>query len=564
MQPRRVFQVISCFMALGLTLASCAQAVAPTLAPTAATPSMPDTPVARPPVAAAAPSPTPKASMEPARYGGVLKHATLTDEASFDPHVNARNMLGDQAGLAYSGLVQFDPEDGRRIIPDLAEGYHMSQDGAKVTFVLRKNVRWHDGKVFTSEDVKFNFDRWAKPPEGVVIARKEIAEPVERVETPDANTVEVYMKYPSPFFIAGIASFSAVMLPSHYLKDRKTMGLNILGTGPFKLKGHSRGVGLQYVKNENYFIAGRPYLDGITQYIVPDETARFAAFRTGQLRTMYVASSNLSPSRAETLKKEMSDKVNVARIPGLSIAVVYLNATRPPFNDVRVRQAVDMALDRKKILGLPETRGETIGPMIRRPWALPDDELMKRPGYRGVSGEDIAKAKALLADAGYPRGFENEVLINRPFTNQAVFMQAELKAIGVEVVVRAFDAATTQQRQESRDFGMSLYFVTQPVDDPNLLLSFYVTGGGRNYGGFSDKQIDDLYKEQSKTMEPAKRREIVLNLQRRILGLAPSPILFHSLYDVPYWRCLEGYYPEKQIANNNLRRQDIWLAEACR
>ncbi|MBI2906823.1 MAG: ABC transporter substrate-binding protein [Chloroflexi bacterium] len=551
----KLIAMASCLVVSGLMTASCAPAAAP---PKAAAPSPKSTAVAP-----ASPSASPRAAA--ARPGGILKHAALQDEGTFDLHTTGRNLPGEQVGLAYSTLLQYDPEDGRRIIPDLAESYQISPDGKRVTFLLRKNIRWHDGRDFTAGDVKFNFDRWMKPPEGVTITRKEIVAPVDRVETPDANTAEVYLKYPSPFFISGIALISAIMLPPQYLKDRKTMEYNILGTGPFKLKRYSRGATIEYVKNESYFIAGRPHLDGVTQYIIPDEAARFAAFRTGQVRTMLFGSTNISPSHAQFLRKEVSDKVNVARVPGLTLGIVHMNVGLPPFNDIRVRQAADMVLDRKKAIDVLEGRGEITGPMVRGTWGLSEDELMKRPGYRGVTADDIERAKALLADAGYPRGFQTEAIVQNANTKEMVYVQDQLKAIGIDMSIKVVDVATLEKRYVARDFSITFYGPGQPLDEPDLHLAYFVTGGGRNYSGFSDKLVDEWYREQSRTMDMAKRKEIVFNIQRRILDQAAIPILLHRLYDVPYWKCVKGYYPEKQVgAFNNVKRQNIWLDEGCR
>lgn len=547
MRTRRLFHIATYCVILGLLLSGCSQA-----APQAAKPGLAPT----------APSLTPLA--EQPKYGGILKHAALQDENTFDLHNTGRNLAAEQAGPCYSGLLQVDPADGRRIIPDLAENYQFSPDGKKVTFTLRQNVRWHDGNAFTSEDVKFNFSRWMKPPQGVAIIRPEIVDGVERVETPDANTVEVYLKAPKPSFISGISLVYAAMLPPQYLKDHKTMEYTILGTGPFKLKEYKRGVSLEYVKNQDYFVPGRPYLDSIMQYIIPEGTARLAAFRTGQVRVIAASSNNMTASQAEVLTKEMPDRATIARISALSMNVLHLNLSRPPFNDSRVRQAIDMALDRKKVVEVMEGKAEISGPMVRGRWAVPDDELLKMPGYRGVTTADIEKARALLAEAGYPKGFETEGLLGGDtWKKQLLFVQDQLKDIGINVSIKMVDTATMEKRYVARDFAMSAYTTAQAVDDPDLFLALYLSGGGRNYSNFSDKQVDDWYREQSMTMDEAKRKEILLNMQRRILDLAP-PILYTGLIDIPYWKCVKGYYPEKQVGyHNNQKRQDVWLGDGC-
>ncbi|MBI2906618.1 MAG: ABC transporter substrate-binding protein [Chloroflexi bacterium] len=561
MSTKKLFSLPGWVSVFALLFMSCAPAATPAPAGKAA-----ESPVSYPKtgVTSAAPSPTPKSPSEQSRYGGTLKHSLRVDENTLDVHVTGRSQAYGQAGPAYNGLVTYDSEDSRKIIPDLAESYQVSTDGKKITFRLNKNIKWHDGKAFSSEDVKFNFQRWMKPPQGVTIARKELAAPVERVETPDPNTVEIHLAYPSPSFMAGIATPSAVMLPPQYLKDHKTMEFTVLGTGPFKLQRYNRGASLEYVKNRDYFVRGRPYLDRLSFYMIPDEMARFAAFRTGQIRTMFIASMTMTVTHGEVLKREMSDKVSVARLPGMTIFFLFLSVNRPPFNDVRVRQAVDMALDRKKGLDVVEGRGELSGPMIPGPWALPNEELLQRPGYRGVSAANIETAKAMLAEAGYPKGLQTDGMIQTSYTTQMAFIKDQLKAIGIDVSIKVVDVATMESRQLTKDYGMTFNGNSQPLDDPDLYLSFSTSDGGRNYSGFSDKEVDDWYKEQSRTVDPAKRKDIVLKFQRKVLDLAPSPILYHGLYEVPYWKCVKGYYPEKALgASYGVKKDQIWLAEGC-
>lgn len=556
---------LASFWAVLALLFGCAPAAVPTAASKAAAVPQAETPAAKAAASPAAPTGTPKPAADQPRSGGVLKAAAYMDEATFDLHVSGRNLVVEHAGLSYSGLLQCDPTDGTRIITDLAESYQTSADGKKVTFLLKKNVRCHDGKPFTAEDVRFNFDRWIKPPEGVVITRKEIVANVDRVETPDAATVDIYLKSPSPSAIPLFAMAAASMLPPQFLKDNKTMGYTILGTGPYKLKRYTRGVSVEHVKNEDYFITGRPYLDGVSQYMIPDNSARLAALRTGQIRMTFLSQANMTPSQAELLKTQMSDKLGIARILALGDMFVLMNQTRPPFNDLRVRQAVDMALDRKKAIDVVEGRAKISALLPPGSWSLSEEELVARPGYRGVSSSDIEKARGLLREAGYPEGFKTSTIATTAYSKQAVFIQDQLKAVGIQVNIDMVDQPTLDRRMIAGEIEMTVYPVTVPIDDPDGFLALAVTGGGRNYVRFSDKQIDDWNLEQSREMDPAKRKDIVLKAQRRLLDLAGLPVLYGQVLDLPYWKCVKGFYPEKQVGlHNNYKKQDIWLDEGCR
>lgn len=261
----------------------------------------------------------------------------------------------------------------------------------------------------------------------------------------------------------------------------------------------------------------------------------------------------------------MSDKINVARIRALGHVLLYMNSTRPPFNDVRVRQAVDMALDRKKAIAVAEGRGELSALMPPGPWALPEEELLKRPGYRGVTTDDVEMAKALLAEAGYSDGFKAMAMAPLQYAKENVFMQDQLKAVGIQVAIETVDVATGEKRRMDGDFELHLTLQGEPINHPDLFLSRIVTGSSRNYGRFSDKLVDEWYQEQSTTLDLAKRKEIVMATQRRILDLAALPILQTNIVELAYWKCMKDFYPEKQFGYfGNLKKQDIWLDDGCR
>ncbi|MDP2952689.1 MAG: ABC transporter substrate-binding protein, partial [Chloroflexota bacterium] len=254
--------VISVLVILGLLLAACAPAASPTPAPTKPAPT----------VAPAAPAPTaaPAPAAEKPRSGGILTSSFSGDPSSFDSHQERTVLNLAPVAPAYSLLVQNDPADNSKIIPDLAERWEVSPDGKVYTFYIRKGVKFHDGKPATSADVKANFDRIIFPPKGVLSHRKDTLQSVEKLEAPDDYTVRFILKFPHAGFLQMVGNPYNSIFPKHVLEAKGDMKKDIVGTGPFKLKDFNRGVSFELVKNPDYFVPGRPYLDGITFYIIKD------------------------------------------------------------------------------------------------------------------------------------------------------------------------------------------------------------------------------------------------------------------------------------------------------
>jgi peptide/nickel transport system substrate-binding protein len=249
-------------------------------------------------------------------------------------------------------LVTFDPVKlprPRHGVPELAEKWSW-QDGYKnLVFFLRKTVTWHDGRPFTSKDVKFTFDMVREAPDAAgklrVNPRKDWYGNVEAIETPDPSTVVFRLRRPQPSLLLMPASGDSPVYPAHVAPaDQRT---RCVGTGPFKLKEWKRGEYVDYVKNPDYFVKGRPYLDGIRYLIVNERGTRTAALQAG--RADAASPLDSSPQIAAQLKAAVPGMV-ITRVGAGNAENLLLNTTKPPFNDVRVRRALSRAVDRQAFI----------------------------------------------------------------------------------------------------------------------------------------------------------------------------------------------------------------------
>ncbi|MBI2910086.1 MAG: ABC transporter substrate-binding protein [Chloroflexi bacterium] len=558
MPTRKLFMVANCLIVLGLLLASCAPTVAST--PTA----KPLAPAAKPAAAEPrAPTSVPKPATEQARYGGTLVVASKIAPNHFDMHQDTSVGMQLPLSPAYNLLVQNDPLDETKIIGDLAKSWDISADGLSYTFRLNEGVKFHDGSPLRAEDVKFNLDRIVSPPPRVLSARKEVFGNVDKIEASDGLTLKISLKNPQPSFLQLLAMpFNYVYSPA-VVKSKGDMKRDVMGTGPFKFTEYVDKISFKVKKNPDYFVKGRPYLDGITVYVILDEMVRIAALRTRQVHLLPL-SAEVTASQAADLKRSEPTFVVHERVnPGLPSIVPNVKAK--PWEDVRVRQALNLAIDREA--GAKVIRGGSFPgygyTMPTGKWSLPENELMAMPGFRKSKDQDLAEAKRLLAEAGYSQGFKFSLLAGPQvlMKETSQFAKDQLAKIGLAAEIRIEDTAVTKQMQFEGRFEVNLGTDASAVDDPDIVLGeYYLTGSPKNWGKWSNSRFDELYREQSRTLDARKRLDLVWEMQRLLHREAPRAIVVWSIRNAVVWPQVKDWLPGKSIYASH-RFQDVWLSK---
>ncbi|MCW5852432.1 MAG: hypothetical protein KIT87_20325 [Anaerolineae bacterium] len=566
----RIARSLGAVLALAGVLTACgSQAAAPTVnapttapqAPASAAPSaVPSAPaVGAPTTAAQAATATVAGGAQP-EYGGILTFNLNSDPPNFDFISNTTSSPVWAFGPCYNGLVIYDPLDPNKIIGDLAESWEVSPDGKAYTFKLIKGVKFHDRVPLTSADVKYTFDTVRNPPQGVVSARKALLAAVDSIETPDDYTVRFLLKQPSPSLLTNLASGWMVVLPKHILEKTGDMKKDVIGTGPFKLKEYVRGTSIELVKNPDYFVKGRPYLDGIKAYIIPDPSTAFANFRTGQL-LMYPTITGADGRRAQ---QEFSDKVNIQNTASTSFVGMMYNSKQKPWDDVRVRQAASLAIDRNAALQTTlQGDGVLGGLMMPGPWALPAAELEKVAGYGPDSEADIAEAKKLLADAGFPNGFKTTLLVRNisPFQQAGVFVKDQWAKIGIDATLDVRESAAYLDAMAKRDFQATPYGASYQANDPDGGIGDFVTcAGSLNYTAVCSPELDDLYAKQSQTLRVDDRKKMVNQLELTALKNYGIFILYWRGRTLGLSRRVHDLMVHPNL-DHNFRMQNVWLSK---
>lgn len=500
--------------------------------------------------------------------GGILRQAMFAVAPSWE--IISEGTGGTHMPIApiYSGLIQYDPLDHsgipNKIVPDLAEKWDTSQDGTVYTFHLRPGAKWHDGQEFTSADVKFSFDRIMDPPEKTPSLRQGWYKgTVKGVETPDKYTAKITLDKPNAAFLSLVATSYTPMLPKHVLdgKTRLSDKSLLIGTGPFKITEADRNIGYKYVKNQDYWDRPKPYLEGMEYTVVLEETGRVAAFRSGQ--TDVLINASVSAPQQKVAERELGDKIQITNRPGIGFFSLVFNTTKKPFNDVRVRKAVTLAIDHPAVNKIAfDGTGCAGGPLAPGgSWGFSCEEMAKRPGYRTPTPEDIAEAKKLLSDAGYPNGFstiiQNGYSASVDNTNQLLIEM--LKPIGINASIKSLERTAFYASMDNKEFEMTGMGNVGAIDDPNdYIATWYICGGGRNYQSFCDKEADALYDKQAGELNPAKRKEIVKQLQERIIEQMPIQILNWTASWDAWYKYVKGVNPQVSYMSH-LKRDTTWL-----
>jgi len=540
----------------GSLLAACAPAApAPTSAPPAPKPAATTAPAVSKPAeapqpTAAKPAPEAAAKGQPKR-GGVLKFALNTDPPKLDPAASGpTGAIDTVCSMVYSRLVNYKP-DASGVISDLADRWDISSDGKAYTFTLRKGVKWHNGKDFSAEDVKFSFERLLDPKTAAPYAPnfgKDL-----RVEVVDPNTVRFTLPTPNAAFLALLAVPPSSIVSKEFVQAGNNLADDMMGTGPFKYQDRQPGVQLRLVRNENYYVPGRPYLDGITFTFFADETARVTALRTNAVDIMdFVPQADQSGLEANKDITLYTDKET-------NLFQFAMRQDRPPLDNVKVRQALSSAVDREAALKAALFgRGAVLtgGPLWKSSWAYSAD-------VKQIYTYEPERAKRLLAEAGYPNGFKTSILSNTSFAmhqNTAVTVQSGLKAIGVDAELTLFDFPTAKQKTVKGEFDIVVETVIPTYADPDFLWSFFHSQSlwGQNLK-LSDRDLDSWLDQARASTNQDERKKLYTQALQRLMETVPMVFLMTREQADGAWNYVKDYVHFPGLAWHGERAHEWWL-----
>jgi peptide/nickel transport system substrate-binding protein len=495
--------------------------------------------------------------------GGILNYGVAGGPHTLDCHAGNSFAVLHHLGPHYSTLMKTDNRNYPNTIGDLAKSWTISPDHLTYTFKLHENVKFHDGTALTSEDVRASFQRIIDPPAGVVSAWRSMYADLKSVEAPDKDTVVFKMSAPNSGMLSIFGSPWACIYSAAKLKeDPKYPEKTVMGTGPFQLVEHVSGSHWTGKRFDGYFRPGLPYLDGF-KAIALSSTALINALAGGQIDAEF---RGVTPADQQRIQASRGANIRFEEAEGMGLFMVSFNTKVKPYDDIRVRRALTLAVDRWGGIE-PMSRISTLKYVssFQRPGApdaLPKAQLEKLPGF----GRDIkaarAEARRLLAEAGVPN--LKFTLINRgpdmPYAPFALYLIDQWRQIGVTVDQQVVDTANWAQRRTSGNFSVIVDVTGDWGEDPSFVMARFLSSDSsfNNPTGFSDPKIEQLFQAQKLEFDPAKRTQAVNVLENYIVEQIFTMPVFRTVRLLPFATKVQNY-PVVPVHNWLGDVSEIWL-----
>jgi peptide/nickel transport system substrate-binding protein len=438
---------------------------------------------------------------EPKR-GGVLKVAERADPVGFDTLGKKKAPVYTQLALAYTHNRLFKYAPGGEIVPDLAASYTQPNPTTYVV-TLRKGVKWHarppvNGRELTSEDVKFTFERLAASPE------ERLFPTLKRLTTPDRYTVKFELGAPTPSFIANLAATTMYIYAKEAGKAAPDGGRDytsvdtVVGTGPFTLEEYREKQRMVFKRNPNYFEAGKPYLDGVELYTIADPAAQLAALRTGKIDLIPASTGQGLPHFLAGEARSMPGATVVSHHIFQTGEHVVGRLDTKPWSDVRVRRAVALAIDRQGFMKAMYPEGaELVGGPIP-----PTSHYAIKIEALGEAGRwyryDVAAARKLLAEAGYPNGVKTRLVTTSgygpEYLSRTELLKDMLARIGIEASIVVQEYPVWIAKTYKGDYEGLVHLPNWTLGEEDEWLATYTPGDTRNHIHMDDPKTTELVK----------------------------------------------------------------------
>ena len=474
-------------------------------------------------------------------YGGTIGVAIPTDiSETIDPHKATGALTFEVLYNIYEGLIQVD-KDGK-LTGLLATDWSISEDGLNYEFKLKKGVRFHDGSAFTSEDVKFTYERVMDPKTGYAKASNYMV--IKDIKTPDDYTVRFFLTKAYSPFLALVSKIH--ILPSD---SQINFDLQTVGTGPFFLQEWKRDSYLHLKRFDDYHLDGIPYIDEAYFRVIPDENSRFINLQTGVVDAI----PRIDQSFMSRIERDPS--VKYERAPMNLVQFMAINNKRAPLDDLRIRQAVNYAIDRELLIefvaeGL--ARPLTTHMTLMSPYALDYNKYPYNP----------EKAMELLEQAGYSFGeLELTIALPQPYefhqrTGEVIAQM--LEAVGIKIKLQIVEWGTwISDVYNGRNYDMTIIGI-EGEPDPYIYLDRFYSEASRNFTNVSSEKIDNWLDSLSTESAIEKRKELVKNILTELVDQAASVWLMEPDEIVALKNKVMGWtiYP---VYVDSLK--DLWIEE---
>lgn len=390
----------------------------------------------------------------------------------------------------YDTLLYYSPDGTKDPEPRIAESYEISDDGLDYTFHLRDDVTFHDGTPVTADDVVFSIELYkASEYQGSQISM------LSSVEATDEHTVVCHLDAPYSPFLQGICS-PMISSKAYYESSEDDFVNNPIGTGPYKFVSRAKGSNIKLEANEDYY-RGAPEIKEVTFEVIPDSSTKAIALQTGEVNFAEIDS-------ATKPQLEANPAITIAEVPTSTFSYIAMNTEKEPFNDVKVRQAINYAIDRDNLVAVCYDGEAEVNSNIcaKERFGYSDDQFQYT--------YDPEKAKELLAEAGIETPYDlGEILVAEKYSNLATVIQNDLKAVGLDVTISVKEFNSYISDLQNGSYGITALNMTLEGDTQTLEMAFttdYI--GIANNARYSDEEMDKLFEQARTETDNDKRAEV--------------------------------------------------------
>jgi len=495
------------------------------------------------------------------RRGGTIT-IRAWDPPHFDLHGVGGTSYKTQVVLSFTHSRLLRHKAGPGVVPgtfqiegDLAESWSQPNPTTYV-FKLRRGVRWHgkppvNARELTSEDARYSVERFLSTTGN---ANAQMLRSVEKVETPDKYTVRFTLKEPFAWFLDVLATPMAVAVFARECVEKfgdLRSPESMIGTGPWMLDSYRPNVGITLVRNPNYFMAGLPNIDRVELVVDEDNASRMAAFLSGKYHIGWEFPGTINRTDWVQIKDALQQKrpgLRTMEFGNNVMTHISMRTDRAPFNDVRVRRAMSLAIDRQGILDAVAEGAGTPNPAVPaalKEWSLPITQLGE--GARWYQ-YDPAEARRLLAQAGHPKGFAASMCFttygSTILVDAATLVLKSLKDVGIDARLDQKEYGAYASTCLVGKFDSMAYGPQTPFLDPdNFLYGQYYPGEPKNQSHVNDPVLTDLLLRQRRTFDVAQRRQIIYDLQRYLANQQYYVTLGSPTYTAVWDGALKNYGP---------------------
>jgi peptide/nickel transport system substrate-binding protein len=502
------------------------------------------------------------------KSGGILKLYSPINPGNLslleEPTIGAQMpMMG-----VFNNLIMFDQHKKQvsvdTIVPDLATSWAWSEDGTELTFQLRHDVKWHDGKPFTAADVKCSWElRMGTAAEKLRLNfQKSALYNLAAVTTNGDFEVSFHLKQPQPAFPMILAGGFAVITPCHL--SPAELRQHPVGTGPFKFVEFKPDEYIKVTRNPDYWKPGRPYLDAVEYTIIRDPSTAVLAFTAGKFDMTFPY--DLTVPLMKSVQSQMSQAICEMTTTGVNRHLL-INYHSPPFDNAELRRAMSLSLDRKGFIDiLAEGQGE-IGGVLQPPpeglWGLKPEQLQQLPGHGPDVHKNRTAGRQIMQKLGYGPDHQLNIKVTTRdlpvYRDPAVLLIDQLKHVYIDGELELVDTAQYFPKLLRKDYTVSLNLQTSGPDPDPILQVFYSCGASINWDGYCNPEVDKLIELQSTESDPEKRKPLLRAIEQKLAQDDARPIIFYAKGGT----CLQPWVKGLTIIVNGIfygwHMEDVWL-----